>query len=908
MGVIKKEKESFVKKAIKRKIKLILISIACFVLMVVSVIGVIDAVVQKMEALVDNLVYNVKSGVNVIAKLLGKDNWIDLYQEIEFEDSVTGEKKKQTIVDQYMQELSNLGVSLKSLKLLGDADYTDEEALQEKENKKQVQKYIEEFIRADIISQEIHKTEGTTNIESYQHENLVDGGIYVYRTVSETDYDKMNGTPFSDGTGEQNTVVYQGNIQYKRMKYKPYEEFVKYGEEINITKKRAEEIKNCFTINQEGLLLFYNTKIVETKTEVWKGETTNQEEITLSLAEPVDYKTMIAPYAMPYEFLINLCMVTENPEFVYHVAQLARETKINLMIQDNVVQTSTENVIEADANMYSKTVAIGNSKDSVDWSLSSSNRMKVYYKWKNVIEETSEALITRVNCWSYQLLYQYTNVITDETKVDGPKTVANRQYAEETEVHTHYTTGEVVSNTYKKFVAENGQQTITERKITNEYRPALIVGDVTGETNGLGQRKSRQFLGLLRNDTGQCPYNCFDQKSLAQDCAKEAIFNKNGKNVSYRIPNTQNYTEEPLIKLRSGEQLLYEYLQRDSKNVLGIEQEDGNKSTYNEKMQGLVEYIQYLLKFPQNEQSLTDEELDDMLDDYEEVEVDYDDITVDEDELEILYKICQAEAGGSTEVEIGHVASVILNRVKFSGFPNNIKDVVFQRKQFAPITNGSYDRAVPSEKTKRAVDTILANGDTTGGAIYFRTRASAEAAGMPLDKNTQSQGLIFLFEDPNTHVFHTTKAALEELKYENNYEDKINLTEKQKQLLDIVNQLVVNGINENTPGYCQKFVRLVFEKMGIYGQAGSATEASKKWKVSTDLSQIPIGATIYGTSSSKDGHVGIYIGNGKVISNIGNNHNCSYGGLKGIKCDDLNYWCRQYKYTCWGWQGGVPLN
>ena len=49
----------------------------------------------------------------------------------------------------------------------------------------------------------------------------------------------------------------------------------------------------------------------------------------------MNYKDYIEKYTMPYEFLINLCMITENPEFVYHVAKLARETEIMLVVQDD---------------------------------------------------------------------------------------------------------------------------------------------------------------------------------------------------------------------------------------------------------------------------------------------------------------------------------------------------------------------------------------------------------------------------------------------------------------------------------------------------------------------------------------------------------------------------------------------
>ena len=68
--------------------------------------------------------------------------------------------------------------------------------------------------------------------------------------------------------------------------------------------------------------------------------------------------------------------------------------------------------------------------------------------------------------------------------------------------------------------------------------------------------------------------------------------------------------------------------------------------------------------------------------------------------------------------------------------------------------------------------------------------------------------------------------------------------------------------------------------------------AAWEWSVSTDLSQIPIGATVYGYSTTIHGHVGIYIGDGIVAHNVG-----------GIAFTDLDAWIKQYNGVCWGWNG-----
>lgn len=69
-------------------------------------------------------------------------------------------------------------------------------------------------------------------------------------------------------------------------------------------------------------------------------------------------------------------------------------------------------------------------------------------------------------------------------------------------------------------------------------------------------------------------------------------------------------------------------------------------------------------------------------------------------------------------------------------------------------------------------------------------------------------------------------------------------------------------------GYCQVYVKNVYNNAGFgLHTRGSAKLAEAAWSVSTNLSNIPIGATVYAKvdpSSNWAGHVGIYIGNGQI--------------------------------------------
>lgn len=122
----------------------------------------------------------------------------------------------------------------------------------------------------------------------------------------------------------------------------------------------------------------------------------------------------------------------------------------------------------------------------------------------------------------------------------------------------------------------------------------------------------------------------------------------------------------------------------------------------------------------------------------------------------ILQKIVFAEAQGEGERGQTLVANVILNRQKDSRFPNGIYDIVFANSkkgekiiyQFSPIGDGAYERAVPSESVKAAVEKALGGVDESKGALYFCTKASAEKP-----DSWHTRALEFLLEH-NNHRFY----------------------------------------------------------------------------------------------------------------------------------------------------------
>lgn len=106
-------------------------------------------------------------------------------------------------------------------------------------------------------------------------------------------------------------------------------------------------------------------------------------------------------------------------------------------------------------------------------------------------------------------------------------------------------------------------------------------------------------------------------------------------------------------------------------------------------------------------------------------------IEVNEEDIEILMKIVESEAGCENREGKLLIANVVINRVKDKRFPDNVKDVVYQRKQnvtqFSPVSNGRINKVKISDETKDVIYSALMGEDISKGALYFMARQFANA-------------------------------------------------------------------------------------------------------------------------------------------------------------------------------------
>ena len=128
-------------------------------------------------------------------------------------------------------------------------------------------------------------------------------------------------------------------------------------------------------------------------------------------------------------------------------------------------------------------------------------------------------------------------------------------------------------------------------------------------------------------------------------------------------------------------------------------------------------------------------------------------LLITEEDKEVLLRIVEAEATYEDVKGRMLVANVVLNRVVSKSFPNSVTAVVFQNNgetyQFSPIKDGRYWSVDISDKTREAVERVLAGEDESQGAMFFVARKYANKKSLRWFDST----LHFLFKHGGHEFF-----------------------------------------------------------------------------------------------------------------------------------------------------------
>lgn len=104
---------------------------------------------------------------------------------------------------------------------------------------------------------------------------------------------------------------------------------------------------------------------------------------------------------------------------------------------------------------------------------------------------------------------------------------------------------------------------------------------------------------------------------------------------------------------------------------------------------------------------------------------DISDISFEEGDRYLLANLIYCEAGGESYDGQLAVASVVINRVRSSVYPNTVVGVIYQSKQFSPVASGRLELALAVNKATsrcyQAADEAMSGVTNVGNCVYFRT-------------------------------------------------------------------------------------------------------------------------------------------------------------------------------------------
>lgn len=93
-------------------------------------------------------------------------------------------------------------------------------------------------------------------------------------------------------------------------------------------------------------------------------------------------------------------------------------------------------------------------------------------------------------------------------------------------------------------------------------------------------------------------------------------------------------------------------------------------------------------------------------------------VSISSKEKNLLARLVEAEAKGEPYEGKVAVATVVLNRVDSSLFPDTITDVIHQKRAFTPVQNGEIKKPA-SDEAKEAVEEALTRDDRLQDSIFF---------------------------------------------------------------------------------------------------------------------------------------------------------------------------------------------
>lgn len=765
-------------------------------------------------------------------------SFIDLFKIVDDWDGSI--KIKDEDISKVIKEIENLGFDMDDLWLLGDIEKedTDNEETLKKKQEEAAKKYIRKFLEAQLVTETPHYEPVIASGNAYNQKTY--GQVYIYRA---NDQEYIN---------ENSKATPMSWMSYSTMQ----EEAAKNNE------KGLNAIKNHYSIDDEGKLVIAQWTKIET--------TGKADEVIISLKH-IDYKSAISQYTTPMNFFIYLTMVSQNPEFVSAVTDMVKNSRIELTIMD----TKTVNVEEEKYSFTRNT--------------------------KTTHETKRQGVLINTYTTSRSRGVEQTTTTTTTTVVPTPKITYAKTWFSEQRI-TYKIANQDPYHNYEKYTenedssladdAEPGDPQANGSTSWNTNKCREITTDVTGTTY------KEETRGNVIDKTGEKGSNGVTQDSYKNERRQvKNNFTVDDKTTFlgllddyFKIPNSNRYEAAGKTNMVGGAEWLF-----------GLMEKDG-------RLQNLEQVMRYVMyKYTGKEYGV--KELDLSIFNIR----DFSDLT------SVGLKVKVGETGAPEALTKQQIEEIISKRFSGEAY-NNLMSAIdaFMEIQNRYHVNAVFAIAVAQKESScgvnwAAIDPSTHNwysirGDYNGNSIDgWRKYPSFKEAVNDFGKLIGTSS--YYFGGGNITIGNIGKSYCPPgdewsrgvSQFVKEMYESIGITiyavggnELQAKVVEVAQNSASYGISAQA-GYCQAWVYQVYYKAGACPAGTSvccAVHAGQKWGVSTDWSQIQVGATVYGYSGSKYGHVGIYIGDGIVAHNVG-----------GVAFTDLDEWIKTYKGVCWGWNG-----
>ena len=276
----------------------------------------------------------------------------------------------------------------------------------------------------------------------------------------------------------------------------------------------------------------------------------------------------------------------------------------------------------------------------------------------------------------------------------------------------------------KEAEIEETQKTLAEAKETESWQYECMVIRV----RDMYERKDVNYLGaILSKGSFSDMLNAADmfQQIVEYDQKKLEEFKENRKLIEAQEELLQQeMTELDTLKVAAEAEkskvvgLISQTSNTMDKYADKISDAEAEALAYEAQIKEKEKDLTYLKKKLQEELALSQAAANGTWRDISEV-------TFEEGDRYLLANLIYCEAGGESYEGQVAVGSVVINRVLSNMFPDTVIGVIYQSKQFSPVSSGRLELALAANKATescyRAADEAMSGMTNIGNCVFFRT-------------------------------------------------------------------------------------------------------------------------------------------------------------------------------------------